>query len=388
MNYLKNVNALLCIFMLISGNAFAADLLLSTDEEACAEIISISGSVEVLVSGEDEYEDAQEDMFLKAGDKIRTGQSSYTELAFDEDGENIVRINADTYAIVTMEEGEKLELFDGEVLATINNLSPGSRFEIRTPTAVCGARGTDWVTQVEEESTEVSSLEGTPYVKGFGADGKLVPEETVISPGYATSVLRLQRPRTPVRIPEDRQKRWDAMKNESKKRARDVLGKRKMEPERDRRLDRMRNKQNERLERKRDDRGQVNKAGEGAFKSWERDINRDGRIDGNRKGASDGPSGSRFGGGKNPEDPEGRPGSGPSLKKDNPSGPKPDRNPGPGFKKDHSPGPKGGPDGGPRFKKSNTPAQKGVQERVPKAGRQGAPRKGSAGITPRGGGRR
>jgi len=146
---MKNIfiNSIIAIlFLLVAITAFAEESGIKS-EAPSVEIIDISGQVEVSINGR-EYEVAEEDMFLLAGDKIKTGRNSYVELAFDEEGENVIRIEEESSAIFMLGESEKLEMLDGEIFSTINKLRAGSSFEIKTPTAVCGARGTDWVTLV------------------------------------------------------------------------------------------------------------------------------------------------------------------------------------------------------------------------------------------------
>ncbi|MDD4940974.1 MAG: hypothetical protein PHE65_03645, partial [Candidatus Omnitrophica bacterium] len=58
------VSFVLCGFFLLCACSFAA-----ADQ---AEIISVNGTVEVLLEGADEYAAAQEGMALEAGDTIKT----------------------------------------------------------------------------------------------------------------------------------------------------------------------------------------------------------------------------------------------------------------------------------------------------------------------------
>jgi len=221
-------------------------------ERPAVEIISVSGSVEAYSADEGKYETAEEDMFLYAGDWIRTGSDSYAELVFDEDGRNVVRVESNTYAVFRLGQREKIELISGELFSRIDQLPPGSTFEVKTPTAVTGVRGTHWVMSVDQEGTEIEAVEGSLYTRSFGKDGRLMAEETVIPPGYMTKVRRFQRPSRPERFSRERRERLNTKGAQIKDRARDVLHKRRMLPGSFNRQDRMLNSRRKRDERRKE----------------------------------------------------------------------------------------------------------------------------------------
>ena len=211
-----------CFLVLVfAGQAFS-------DQGPCVEVLSISGAVEVCRTSETEYKKAIDDMLLQSGDKIKTSQDSYIELAFDENDSNVVRIEENTSAVLLLKEGEKIDLLEGRVFAIVSNLPSGSSFEIRTPTAISGVRGTDWVTEVKENDTTVEAIEGSPYVSGIGADGKPMAEQTLVLPGYTTRVKRFQRPSALVRIPEERYLKWKATRIKVRERAQEVFKRRRL----------------------------------------------------------------------------------------------------------------------------------------------------------------
>ncbi|MFH1753225.1 MAG: FecR family protein [Candidatus Omnitrophota bacterium] len=232
----------LALFILLASGIALADGVLISSEGTGVEIVQLSGQVEVSIGGAD-FEAAEEDIFLQAGDKIKTGRDSYAELAFDEDGENCVRVESESSAIFTLGEREKIELQRGEIFSTMNNLPPGSTFEIKTPSAVCGVRGTDWVTRASDEGMDVETLEGRVYAKGFDERGRLRAEETVVLPGYTTKVRKHQRPTAPVKFSYQKRARLRKLKDDVKARAHNVINDRRRLPGHEQRRDRMINSQ-------------------------------------------------------------------------------------------------------------------------------------------------
>lgn len=191
-----------------------------------AELTDFSGNVQVLLQGAEDYTDAQEGMELESGDKIKTESSGSAELSFNQDNTNLVRLSENTSAEISLSGDEKLKMSQGEVFASISSLPSGSAFEIRTPTAVSGARGTDWVTKVTDEGTDVEAIESQPYVRHYETSGKLASELTFITPGQMTTVRKFQRPMAFRPIAEVRRQQWQLLKIDIRRRAREAIQRR------------------------------------------------------------------------------------------------------------------------------------------------------------------
>jgi len=201
-----------------------------SQETKQVELTHFSGSVEVLLEGANDYVGAEDGMVLEAGDKIKTGSDSSLELSFNEENTNLVRVSENTNVKITLSGDEKLEMDEGEVFTTIGNLPSGSAFEIRTPTAVSGARGTDWVTKVSEEGTDVEAVDNVSYVKHFETNGALSREPTLIVPGKMTRVQKFQKPLAPQPISLARQQQWMAVKQDVRKHAGEAMVRRQQQP--------------------------------------------------------------------------------------------------------------------------------------------------------------
>jgi hypothetical protein len=165
-----------------------------TEEAGRVEITYLSGETEVLLKGCQDYVAVEEGMMLESGDKVKTGSAAALELSFNEDDSNLVRLGSDTSAEISLSGDEKLFLTEGEIFASVARLSSGAAFEIRTPTAISGARGTDWVTRVSQEETDVEAIDQSPYVRHFEKEGVISRQEILIRPGEMTTVKKFQRP--------------------------------------------------------------------------------------------------------------------------------------------------------------------------------------------------
>lgn len=223
---MKNIRIYICLALFV----FPLFPIVYSQEIKEAELTSFSGDVQVLLKGEENYSKVEEGMKFESGDEIKVNEGASAELSFNEANTNLVRLSENSDVKVSFTEDEKLELLEGEALATISELPSGSAFEIRTPTAVSGARGTDWVTKVTEEGTDIEAMEDIPYVKHFENDGTLSRQLTRISPGQMTTVKKFARPMNFRPVSEARQQQWKELKPQVHKRAGEAMLKRQERP--------------------------------------------------------------------------------------------------------------------------------------------------------------
>ena len=187
MRYFKFVIGFLLIFLLTVSFVFA-------ESKPRVKVISVLGDSKYLSSGGANWQALEGDEYLYSGDSIKTGSDAYVNLAFDNEKMNMVGIEPSTYIVLKLEDPEKIELIDGEVFALINNLPPGSSFEIRTPTAVSGARGTGWGTKANKNETIVSGYKDDSYVKGVNKEGTSKEDEKIIKEKYKRFVKLFKDP--------------------------------------------------------------------------------------------------------------------------------------------------------------------------------------------------
>lgn len=162
--------------------------------EPLAEVTSLEGSVMILPSGEALEVKCEKGMLLKSGDRITTGEKSYLEIAFDSEKGNVVKVKENTQVVVRLKGDEKIELIDGELVTSLKNLKKGTEFRIVTPSAVCGARGTGWVTKAGKDLTVISVFDGTVFTLGLEKDGSLMEKEYLTKYGYRREIKRFETP--------------------------------------------------------------------------------------------------------------------------------------------------------------------------------------------------
>jgi hypothetical protein len=107
-----------------------------------------------------------------------------------------------------------VELLSGKVKSLIKKLSDKSRFEIRTPVAVGGVRGTGWQSFTDGVKAAFDAFEKSIYVKGIDESGREIEGEVIVKSGFRSAVNKFERPGRPERIPRADIARWNSWRKE------------------------------------------------------------------------------------------------------------------------------------------------------------------------------
>jgi len=156
-----------------------------------ATIVDFSGQVTITKAAENKTFTAFKGMSLTQGDRIETEKNSSLILEIGEDKELRVSENA-SFTISELQGGKdsqtestEISLKSGGVWADVKNkLSPDSRFEIATPTAVMGVRGTKFSVFHSDETSKLAVLEGivaaTKIIEIANPDGTINKRPLVV----------------------------------------------------------------------------------------------------------------------------------------------------------------------------------------------------------------
>jgi hypothetical protein len=159
----------------------AADRKASAGTAKAAAVIDVSGEVTVEKTTENKVYDAFIGMQLIRDDRLETGEDSFVALELDERKDIIIsentRITIKELKELNDAEETWLQMETGAVWANIKEkLNPDSSFEIETPTAVMGVRGTKFSVLHEDDTSIVTVIEGrveaAVNAESIGPDGK------------------------------------------------------------------------------------------------------------------------------------------------------------------------------------------------------------------------
>lgn len=145
---------LLFLTMFLSFSSWAAA---KASEEPLGRITSFQGRFQVKQKDSRIWTDATSGMNVFYGDAIRTGASSEGLITLVDD--SFIKVHANSQIVMNtiispLEKKNSILMFFGRVWSKINKKAMRRKlFEIQTPTAVCGVRGTDFEIGAYEDGT-------------------------------------------------------------------------------------------------------------------------------------------------------------------------------------------------------------------------------------------
>lgn len=156
-------------------------------------ITALEGNVDITAGSK--ARDAKLGEAVNTGDILRAKSKSKAQVTFL-DG-NILRLGENTRVRITdYQSGARktsiLDLFRGKTQNIVSRLAKGARYEVRTPTAVCGVRGTNFIAFFQNGISGFAPREGTIY--GYN---RTMPETVrTVTAGLAIMVLATNQPPT------------------------------------------------------------------------------------------------------------------------------------------------------------------------------------------------
>ena len=201
------------IFLFVSVIACMVTIISSLH---AAEIIYLEGSVQVQGEQEEGWRSAELGTKVDVGDKIRTARKSIADVALDEAKKNTIRISPKTLVMLDSANPgtiDRLDLSRGMVYAKVENIQSGLSFEVSTPSAVAGVRGSAYSVYVERDEDEIKAYKDSAFVQAYDADGNLITEVTVPE-GFKTFVERFEGPGSLIQVTLREFSRFDDVADE------------------------------------------------------------------------------------------------------------------------------------------------------------------------------
>ena len=135
-------------------------------KELRGKIETMNGDVKVINKGQEKSHGARKGEMLEEGDRVETGENSKAKIVL-ENG-NILFMQPDTeIQFITLRQnlktGEYDNLFEskyGKIKAVVEKLGKKSTFKVKTPSAVCGVRGTVMYLDIQQVGPTTALFEG------------------------------------------------------------------------------------------------------------------------------------------------------------------------------------------------------------------------------------
>jgi hypothetical protein len=194
--------------MLLSiGIFFSAAGVLAQQGSPIGEAVALHGQATVQHAGASQANPLRVQSPLYQEDIIRTAPAAKlhlrlmdgTALQLGESG--VLILSRFVYRPQEHTQQTVLTVVQGIFRTVTQTLLPSARFEVHTTTAVAAIRGTDWIGDVQPDSTGLLALRGQVVVHNRDSQ---IKGEVVLTPGLGTDVQRQQAPAAPKVWPEAR----------------------------------------------------------------------------------------------------------------------------------------------------------------------------------------
>lgn len=213
-------------FILLFFISFCSGVLAPALE--AAEVIGIKGKVEVQFVAEKVWKLARVGTKLAVGDSIRTARNSNADILLEPGTKNYMRIDESTLVVLnsnTPGEIDRFDLSNGKIYANIEQAKAGLTYEVHTPSAVAGVRGTAWSVDSGKEMDEAATYEANIYLKTYDANNNLISEITVPE-GFKTFVERFEGPSALIELTTEEMQDWDSVREEVSSRIEEAAARR------------------------------------------------------------------------------------------------------------------------------------------------------------------
>ena len=172
----KNILAAVLILLCVSIILFAVNLFLPKEKiiyDQTNKTLVVKGDVKIKkASGGLEWQKMDASMVLEKGDIVETAESSTVDIIIGKDADKAVKIDEKSHLEVQEINPAYLNLSKGKILVAMKKLEPRSSFIVKTPTAICGARGTAWSELVTGGKTKVCVFESKIFAQAVDESGR------------------------------------------------------------------------------------------------------------------------------------------------------------------------------------------------------------------------
>lgn len=201
----------------LTASFLTAALLLGQNEsyaeaETYGTMMVVKGDIKVTSAKSGKVDAAKVGFKVYAGDAITSGADSRAKIIMSD--KNVINVSPDSKVTIAKYENSaakgtrnvELKVDYGKVRASVEQNYDGdkSKFNIRTPTAVAGVRGTDFIAgfNPSTRATVVVTFSGVVAVGTPGPNGTIA-NPVFVRPGQQTSVNEGAKPEAPKPVPQE-----------------------------------------------------------------------------------------------------------------------------------------------------------------------------------------
>ncbi|MCX5678070.1 MAG: FecR domain-containing protein [Candidatus Omnitrophica bacterium] len=130
---------------------------------------------------------------LKKGDTVETAGDSTVDIIIGDNTDKAVKLEEKSRVEFQGINPAYLNFSKGKIRVTLKKLEPKSSFIVKTPIAICGARGTAWLEEASADKTKISVFESNVYICGIDDRGRPNTKKYITSEGTERDVEKGRR---------------------------------------------------------------------------------------------------------------------------------------------------------------------------------------------------
>jgi hypothetical protein len=143
------------------------------------EIVDIKGQVFVKKKATLTWQRARLHMLLRKSAEVKTASDSECTLAFDGELNSLLTLKENSRLKISRIASPRITLPEGRIFALLEQLGEVDNFEVVTPSAVAGVRGTGWSVEVQDNGSGFFCFEDLLYVQGINQQGQITGKQEV-----------------------------------------------------------------------------------------------------------------------------------------------------------------------------------------------------------------
>ena len=172
------------IFLIILVNV-CFFMFVSTVYAAAGKIAKLSGEVSWRDKANVPYKKAKEGIEFKEGYWIKTGKNGWAKLSLSDGSTftlaNNTELEIDKFLVSTDKKEGVFKLTQGKLRATVTRLAgQQTNFKVKSPTAVAGIKGTEFMMMTQGYANVLFGNEGTAEIGGDSASNKPLTADTMV----------------------------------------------------------------------------------------------------------------------------------------------------------------------------------------------------------------
>lgn len=193
------------IFFIVKASFKKEEIML----DQANKVFVVKGDVRIKKAKDDAiWQKMDTSTILEKGDILETAKDSTADIIIGRETDKAIKLKENSHVEFQGINPGCLNLSKGEVLVALKKLEPKSSFVVKTPTAICGARGTGWSVNAGDSGTKICVFESNVYVRALDANGKPKRKEYTATEGTQRTLVKNEPVSEPQKIGEKDLEDW------------------------------------------------------------------------------------------------------------------------------------------------------------------------------------